>query len=116
MFEVPDRVFEYGDVEMRRSGLKYVSAAILFHPERLPAWASDFRVAATNRTVFVPDDVRFVTFRDDRDGWRPTPTPSSLCAAGRTSRLATDAGSLIDSPSTKCARLIQAIVSTFDPM
>ena len=75
MDEEPDRVLEYGDVEVRENGVKYVSAAILFHPARLPAWASDYRVALTTRNVFVPDDVRFVTFRDDGDGWRPTPFP-----------------------------------------
>ena len=73
--EEPDRVLEYGDIEVRENGVKYVSAAILFHPARLPTWASDYRVALTTRNVFVPDDVRFVTFRDDGDGWRPTPFP-----------------------------------------
>ena len=82
--EAPDRVLEYGDVELRRDGVKYVSAAILFHPERLPAWASDFRVAGATGAVFVPDDVRFVTFRDDGDGWRPTPYPEPFFMRGKT--------------------------------
>ena len=84
MIEEPDRVLEYGDVEARENGVKYVSAAILFHPTRLPAWASDYRVALTTRNVFVPDDVRFVTFRDDGDGWRPTPYPEPFFMRGRT--------------------------------
>lgn len=75
---VPDRILEYGDVQARPNGVKVVSAAILFHPERLPSWASDLRVAPVTRTVFVPDDVRFVTFRDDGDGWRPTPYPEAF--------------------------------------
>ena len=79
--EEPARVLEYGDVEVRENGVKYVSAAILFHPARLPAWASDYRVALTTRDVFVPDDVRFVTFRDDGDGWRPTPFPQAVLHA-----------------------------------
>ena len=65
--EVPDRVLEYGDVQVRQDGVRYVSAAILFHPERVPAWASDFRVAGAISDAFVPNDVRFVTFRDYGD-------------------------------------------------
>ncbi len=84
MIEEPDRVLEYGDVEARENGVKYVSAAILFHPARLPAWASDYRVALTTRNVFVPDDVRFVTFRNDGDGWRPTPFPEPFFMRRRT--------------------------------
>ena len=82
--EVPDRVLEYGDVQLRPDGVRYVSAAILFHPVRLPAWASDFRVAGATGNVFVPDDVRFVTFRDDGDGWRPTPYPEPYFMRGKT--------------------------------
>ena len=84
VLEVPDRVLEYGDVQVRQDGVRYVSAAILFHPMRLPAWASDFRVAGATSNVFVPDDVRFVTFRDDGDGWRPTPYPEPFFMRGRT--------------------------------
>ena len=82
--EAPDRVLEYGDVQVRQDGVRYVSAAILFHPVRLPAWASDFRVAGATSNVFVPDDVRFVTFRDDGDGWRPTPYPEPYFMRGKT--------------------------------
>ena len=84
VLEVPDRVLEYGDVQVRQDGVSYVSAAILFHPVRLPAWASDFRVAGATSNVFVPDDVRFVTFRDDGDGWRPTPYPEPYFMRGKT--------------------------------
>ena len=84
VLEVPDRILECGDVQVRQDGVRYVSAAILFHPVRLPAWASDFRVAGTMSNVFVPDDVRFVTFRDDGDGWRPTPYPEPFFMRGRT--------------------------------
>ena len=82
--EAPDRVLEYGDVQVRQDGVRYVSAAILFHPVRLPAWASDFRVAGATSNVFVPNDVRFITFRDDGDGWRPTPYPEPFFMRGRT--------------------------------
>jgi hypothetical protein len=84
MVEVADRVLEYGDVRASGSGVRSVSAAILFHPERLPAWASDFRVTGATANVFVPDDVRFVTFRDDGDGWRPTPYPEAYFMQGKT--------------------------------
>jgi hypothetical protein len=82
--EAPDHVLEYGDVQVRQDGVKNVSAAILVHPVRLPAWASDFRVVSGTSNVFVPEDVRFVTFRDDRDGWRPTPYPEAYLMQGRT--------------------------------
>ena len=88
--EEPDRVLEYGDVERRENGVKYVSAAILFHPARLPAWAGDYRVALTARSVFVPNDVRFVTFRNDGDGWRPTPFPEPFFMRRKTHILGED--------------------------
>ena len=84
LIEVPERVLKYGDPQTRQSGFRVVSSAILFHPERLPAWASDFRVAATIGSVVVPDDVRFVTFRDDGNGWRPMPYPDPFFMRGKT--------------------------------
>lgn len=81
---VPDRVLEYGDPEDHGNGMSEVSAAILFHPRKVPAWIADPRVTASLRTVMLPDDVRVVTFRNDGDGWRPTQYPTRPLFAGRT--------------------------------
>ena len=82
--EAPDRVLEYSDVRLGTDGVRYASAAILFHPERMPAWASDFRITGATQNVFVPDDIRFVTFRNDGDGWRPVPYPDVFFMLGKT--------------------------------
>lgn len=87
---VPDRVLEYGDPEGHGNGVSEVSAAVLFHPRKVPAWIADPRVTASLRPVMLPDDVRVVTFRNDGDGWRPTQYPTRPLFTGRTHITAVD--------------------------
>ena len=68
---VPDRVLEYGDPDNHGNGVRELSAAILFHPARIPGWISDPRVIEAMPLRMQPDEVRVITFRNDGDGWRP---------------------------------------------
>ena len=65
------------------NGLRRITAAILFHPPRMPAWISDPRVIEAMPRHMHPNDVRFVTFRNDGDGWRPETYPFSTVTVGR---------------------------------
>ena len=71
----PVRVLEYGDVETRQNGSRVVTAAILFRAERVPDWLADPRVMRSLYHPLLVQEVRFVGFRNDGDGWRPTPVP-----------------------------------------
>ncbi len=68
---IPDRVLEYTDVDKHDNGVSEVTAAVLFRPERVPAWISDPRVIDALRPNMKPLDVRILAFRNDGDGWRP---------------------------------------------
>ena len=70
--EVPNRVLEYGDIETRQNGLRFVTAAILFRAEGAPSWLADPRVVRSLYGRLLAQEVRIVGFRDDGDGWRPT--------------------------------------------
>ena len=79
----PDRVLEYGDPIALRNGIRRITAAVLFHPSHVPSWIADPRVVAAMPRHMIPDDVRFVTFRDDGDGWRPETYPFAEVTVGR---------------------------------
>ena len=67
---IPDRVLEYGDPVDHGNGLVDVTAAVLFHPERVPAWISDPRVIGAVRPPMPPQTVLWLDFRNAGDGWR----------------------------------------------
>lgn len=67
----PDRVLEYGDFHDDGDGTTTMDAFILFHPSYVPNWISDYRVTPVLHPIMLPNDVRFVKFRNDGDGWRP---------------------------------------------
>lgn len=79
----PDRVLEYSDPVAKPNGLRQVTAAILFHPSLVPAWISSPGVIASMPRRMAPDEVRFVTFRNDGDGWRPVAYPFSEVTTGK---------------------------------
>ncbi len=68
----PVRILEYGDVETRQNGASFVTAAVLFRAERAPDWLADPRVMRSLYHPLMVQEVRFVGFRHDDDGWRPT--------------------------------------------
>ena len=68
---LPDRVLEYEDPTLQANGLRELSAAVLFHPARMPRWASDYRTFDAMPRRIQPDVVMVLTFRWDGDGWRP---------------------------------------------
>ena len=69
--EVPNRVLEYGDIETRQNGLRFVTAAILFRAGEAPSWLADPRVIRSLYGRLLAQEVRIVGFRNDGDGWRP---------------------------------------------
>ena len=79
----PDRVLEYSDPVTKPNGLRQVTAAILFHPSLVPAWISSPGVIASMPRRMAPDEIRFVTFRNDGDGWRPVTYPFSEVTTGK---------------------------------
>ncbi len=88
----PVRVLEYGDPERQPNGVMTVSAAVLFEAEGMPAWARTYRVAAGLPQNPLPWEVRYLSFRDDGDGWRPEPFGSDLFLRGHTHVVRDDGG------------------------
>ncbi len=78
------RILEYGDPEQQPNGLLTISAAVLFQASGMPAWAMTYQVAAALPEYPLPFEVRFLSFRNDGDGWRPQPFGNGLFLRGRT--------------------------------
>lgn len=79
----PDRVLEYADPVTKPNGIRQVTAAILFHPPLVPPWISSPGVIASMPSRMAPNEVRFVTFRNDGDGWRPDRFPFAEVTTGK---------------------------------
>ena len=73
---VPDRVLEFSDVRAIGNGFTQVTAALLFRPQRLPAWVADPRVIAALGAAPRPWTVKVSVFRNDGSGWRQLPGSS----------------------------------------
>ncbi len=67
---VPDRVLEYDEPTTNPNGRRHTTAAILFHPDRVPPWIADHRVIEALQRWMRLDEVRMIGLSDYGDGWR----------------------------------------------
>ena len=80
---VPERVLEHGIPAVHPNGITDVVAAVLFRPERRPAWLSDQKVIEAIHPNLAAHQVLWLAFRNDGKGWRYT-NPSGLLSVGPT--------------------------------